>query len=123
MSDPVIVQINDLWDVSVEEAERLVATIKDAGVEAWRYKVERQEGFGPPSGQELVFLWLASTAGTAVINEVIRITIAWMRERFHREQNSNPKRILIVLYEGDEGRRKQQRSARVAQVVKPDRWG
>ncbi len=40
MNDPVIVQITNLWDVSVEEAERLVAAIEDAGLEAWRYKVE-----------------------------------------------------------------------------------
>ncbi len=39
-----------------------------------------------------------------MINEVVKITIEWMRERFRREENSNPKRILIVLYEGDEGR-------------------
>lgn len=88
----------------MEEAEKLVAAIQDMGLDAWRYRVERQEGFGPPSGQELVWLWFASTAGAAVINEVVRITIGWMRERFRREENSNPKRILIVLYEGDEGR-------------------
>lgn len=104
MNDPVIVQITDLWDVSVEEAEKLVAAIQDAGLDAWRYKVEKHQGFGPPWGQEWVFLWLASTAGAAVINEVVKITIEWMRERFRREENSIPKRILIVLYEGDEGR-------------------
>ncbi len=52
----------------------------------------------------MVFLWLASAAGTAVINEVVKITIEWMRGRYRREENSNPKRILIVLYGRDEGR-------------------
>jgi hypothetical protein len=99
----VIVQTTDLWDVSVEEAERLVAAIQDEGLEAWRYRVEKQEGFAPPSDQEVVLIWLATTAGAAVINEVVRIAVGWMRQRFRREPNSNPKRLLIVLYEGDEG--------------------
>ena len=102
MSEPVIVQA-DLWHVSVEEAERLVAAIQDEGLEAWRLSVEKQEGFGPPSGAEWVMLWLASTTGAAVISEVVKIAVGWMRERFRREPNSKPKRLLVVLYEGDEG--------------------
>ena len=65
--------------------------------------MEKHEGFTPPSGQEVVLIWLASTAGAAVINEVVRIAVGRMRERFRREPNSKPKRLLIVLYEGDEG--------------------
>jgi hypothetical protein len=103
VSEPVIVEIPDLWHVSVEEAERLVAAIQDEGLEAWRLRVEKQEGFGPPSAEEWVLLWLATTTGAAVIKEVVRIALGWMRERFRREPNSKPKRLLVVLYEGDEG--------------------
>jgi hypothetical protein len=102
VGEPVIVDA-DLWHVSVEEAERLVDAIQDEGLEAWRYRWEKQEGFGPPTEQEFVLLWLASTAGAAVINEVVRLAVGWMRERFRREKNSKPKRLLVVLYEADEG--------------------
>jgi hypothetical protein len=53
VSDEVIVQTLNPIDVSREEAERLVAALQDEGLEAWRYRVERQEGFGPPEWYEL----------------------------------------------------------------------
>jgi hypothetical protein len=47
VSDPVIVQALNPIAPSLEEAERLVAALQDEGLEVWRYKVEKQEGFAP----------------------------------------------------------------------------
>jgi hypothetical protein len=119
MREPVIVQTFNPVDFNVEEVESLVAALEDEGLEAWRYKVgadhlqKGQEGFGPPDMHEVVAIWMAATAGAAVINQVVGIVVEWLKEQFQREPKRTritgeqvtvrPKRAFIFLYEGDEG--------------------
>jgi hypothetical protein len=105
VSNPVLVQVTNLMEVDFDDAQRLVASLQDEGLEVLRYKVELEEGGVPPGLYETVAIWLALRAGEAVVNEAVRVVVEWMRGRFRQDPNNRrPKRALIVLYEGDEAR-------------------
>lgn len=105
VSDPVLVQVSNPMEVGYDDAGRLVAALQDEGLEVWRYKVELEESGAPPGLYETVAIWLTLRAGAVVVNEVVRVVVEWMRGRFRQDpDNRRPKRALIVLYEGYEGR-------------------
>lgn len=54
---------------------------------------------------ELVFLWVGARAGEAVVNQVVQMATAWMREQFRQDlRDTRARGAHIILYEGDEGR-------------------
>lgn len=97
-----MVQVFSPLDFDYGEAEELVAALRAEGIDAWRWRTEYQQGFGPPMLFELVVLWLALRMGEAAVNQAVAIAVEKLRERFRREPGGKPKRLHVFLYEGEE---------------------
>lgn len=54
---------------------------------------------------EVLTIWIASQAGAALINQIVQMSVTWMKQRFTKESSNlqkRPKYIRIVRYEGDD---------------------
>ena len=69
--------------------------------------------YTPPSGAqstyqvtwwEVLTIWIAAQVGSAAIQQIVQLTVDWMKRRFSEPyRETRPKHIRIVRYEGESG--------------------
>ena len=103
--EPILVQpTGPMGWMPPETVEGLIEDLRSKWLDA---RISYDEipggGMGP---WEVVFLWVSLKASEAVINQVVEISITWMRERFRQapRQDTRARGAHIILYEGDEGK-------------------
>lgn len=104
VDEPILVQpTGPMGWMPPETVESLIEDLRGEGLDA-RISYDEIPG-GGMEPWEVVFIWVGARAGEAVINQVVQMAIAWMRERFKEDpQDTRARGAHIILYEGDEGK-------------------
>lgn len=104
MNEPILVQpTGPMGWMPPETVESLIEDLRGRGLDA-RISYDEIPG-GGMEPWEVVFLWVGARASEAVINQVVQMATAWMRERFRQDpRDTRARGAHIILYEGDEGR-------------------
>jgi hypothetical protein len=93
----IIIEVKNPHDITPEEAEELAEAVRASYP---KYKV-RVEGTGytgyAVTLYEVLRIWLLTTVGTKIVEQLTKLAIEWARQRFNR-QGKKPRTTSISIY-------------------------